>query len=112
MNKPEKKCKYCDGDIEIRNPTGNCDHLYYPENVNKSLKKPEKKTDKDIEPTIGTLTPINYGYNLACDDYEAFLPSEEEIMNLIFKNHNGNNCDNEPGWEWTLGKAISKRIKR
>jgi len=27
-----KKCKYCGGDIEIRNPTGKCDHLYYPEN--------------------------------------------------------------------------------
>jgi len=26
------KCKYCGGDIEIRNPTGHCDHLYYPEN--------------------------------------------------------------------------------
>lgn len=33
-----KKCEYCHGDIAIRNPTGKCDHLYYPENVNKKLK--------------------------------------------------------------------------
>jgi len=31
-------CEYCGGPIKIRNPKGNCDHLYYPENVNKSLK--------------------------------------------------------------------------
>lgn len=24
-------CKHCGGDIRIRNPKGNCDHLYYPE---------------------------------------------------------------------------------
>lgn len=25
-------CKHCKGDIRIRNPKGNCDHLHYPEN--------------------------------------------------------------------------------
>ena len=25
-------CQHCGGDKEIRNPKGNCDHLYYPEN--------------------------------------------------------------------------------
>ena len=25
------KCKHCGGDVEIRNPKGYCDHLYYPE---------------------------------------------------------------------------------
>lgn len=24
-------CAYCGGPIAIRNPTGNCDHLYFPE---------------------------------------------------------------------------------
>ena len=33
----ENVCRYCNGLIEIRNPTGNCDHLYFPENVNKNL---------------------------------------------------------------------------
>lgn len=27
-----KICLHCGGDIAIRNPTGNCDHLHYPEN--------------------------------------------------------------------------------
>ena len=25
------KCKHCKMDINIRNPSGYCDHLYYPE---------------------------------------------------------------------------------
>jgi hypothetical protein len=28
----ERKCPHCKGNILIRNPTGTCDHLYYPEN--------------------------------------------------------------------------------
>ncbi len=28
-------CPNCNGLIRIRNPTGKCDHLYYPENVPK-----------------------------------------------------------------------------
>jgi len=31
----EDVCPYCKGDKKIRNPTGKCDHLYYPENINK-----------------------------------------------------------------------------
>jgi hypothetical protein len=30
--KSKKKCKHCGYDISIRNPSGFCDHLYYPEN--------------------------------------------------------------------------------
>ena len=26
-------CKHCGGAIEVRNPTGKCDHLYWPENL-------------------------------------------------------------------------------
>lgn len=32
-------CKWCKRPIVIRNPTGKCDHLYYPENVNKNFRK-------------------------------------------------------------------------
>lgn len=35
INKP---CPHCGGDPKIANPTGNCDHIYYPEYVNKSIK--------------------------------------------------------------------------
>lgn len=27
----EPMCKHCGGPISIRNPTGNCDHLYFPD---------------------------------------------------------------------------------
>jgi hypothetical protein len=36
-------CKWCNGPIAVRNPTGKCDHLYYPENVNKEFKAQEEK---------------------------------------------------------------------
>lgn len=31
---PDKtqKCKHCGGDLKVMNPTGKCNHLYYPEN--------------------------------------------------------------------------------
>ncbi len=33
MNSKVKQCKSCGEDIAISNPTGECDHLYYPENI-------------------------------------------------------------------------------
>jgi len=39
----EDLCEYCGGLKKIRNPTGKCDHLYYPDNVNKSLHEIENK---------------------------------------------------------------------
>ena len=41
------KCEYCGEDKAIRNPTGKCDHLYYPDNVNKnhSLQQPLRKKE-------------------------------------------------------------------
>lgn len=38
------KCQYCGLDIAIRNPSGNCDHLHYPENANKNYSCPDCKT--------------------------------------------------------------------
>ena len=43
----KKSCKYCGGDIAIRNPTGKCDHLYYPENVNKSFQMVNEKGEPE-----------------------------------------------------------------
>ena len=34
-----EKCKNCGGNIAVRNPTGKCDHLYYPENLPKKIEK-------------------------------------------------------------------------
>ena len=27
----DRTCKYCGGSIDVRNPTGKCDHLYWPD---------------------------------------------------------------------------------
>jgi hypothetical protein len=29
---PKGTCGHCGGDISVRNPTGTCDHLQYPDN--------------------------------------------------------------------------------
>lgn len=50
----KEKCGYCKGDKTIRNPTGKCDHLYYPENVNKNLKP------QDIKPTKQAMFLMRY----------------------------------------------------
>ena len=33
-----KICKYCGGDIAIRNPTGKCDHLHWPDYIKEEAK--------------------------------------------------------------------------
>jgi len=35
----DKVCPVCGGDTAIRNPTGKCDHLYYPDNVKQEVKE-------------------------------------------------------------------------
>ncbi len=40
----ENICPKCHMDTSIRNPSGHCDHLYYPENV--SQKEPEEAWEK------------------------------------------------------------------
>ena len=32
-------CKHCGGAIEVRNPTGNCDHLYWPDMLTDEAKR-------------------------------------------------------------------------
>ena len=36
---PTKICKHCGGPIEIRNPTGQCDHLYWPDYLTDEAKR-------------------------------------------------------------------------
>ena len=50
----DKICPDCLGPIAIRNPSGHCDHLYYPEYKTKSSRvssEETKKYDKDIYKT-------------------------------------------------------------
>ena len=32
-------CKHCGGDIAVRNPTGDCDHLYWPDMLTDDAKR-------------------------------------------------------------------------
>ena len=48
------------------------------------MKKPEKKSIKEFD--VGFRIANCEGYNQACDDWEKFLPSEEEMENIILEN--------------------------
>lgn len=63
MTTPGKTpCKYCGGDIEIRNPTGLCDHLHYPENVNKNyVEGISHKVKNDCDYCGEPYTVCNHG---------------------------------------------------
>ena len=39
MPSDERLCKHCGGEVRIRNPTGKCDHLYWPENLTDEAKR-------------------------------------------------------------------------
>ncbi len=36
------KCKHCGGLISVRNPRGDCDHLYWPDNLTAEAKAANK----------------------------------------------------------------------
>lgn len=38
-NDQSNLCKFCGGRIDIRNPTGKCDHLYWPDNLTDEAKR-------------------------------------------------------------------------
>ena len=47
----ERLCRHCGGLIKIRNPTGCCDHLYYPENCDvcrQLFEKPEPEKENKL----------------------------------------------------------------
>lgn len=45
----KKLCKHCGMDIAIRNPSGYCDHLYYPENCDVYNEKIQTDKQKLVE---------------------------------------------------------------
>jgi len=51
-------CPDCGGPIAVRNPTGKCDHLYYPEYKNKKKVAPTREeTIQDVEDRLNSMTP-------------------------------------------------------
>lgn len=74
------------------------------------MKKPEKR-DGSSDLNIARVE----GYNLAIDDYEAFLPSEEEIKSLVIANTLKRNIESDKNQALVfkccgnIGKAIENR---
>ena len=62
------KCKNCGLDIRVRNPSGKCDHLYYPENL------PKK------QPKWPICSSTWYGYEPI---YISFTPTLKAIWQLL-----------------------------
>lgn|SRR3990167_4478396 len=48
----QKSCDHCGMDIAMRNPSGFCDHLYYPENCGVCHKKHGKPTYYSLEQAL------------------------------------------------------------
>ena len=85
--------------------------------VDREVKKPEKKDENSDEDfCLGK----EYGYNEACDEWEAFLPSEGEILikidevvcELIKQENKGLRDIHTAKTFKHIAKAISKRIRR
>lgn len=71
----ENICPDCGGDIRIRNPTGKCDHLYYPEYKKKEEEPPcsvaRKRLYEDFFPYIKKL-------HERCDDMKKAQDKDRE----------------------------------
>ena len=85
-------------------------------NERRTMKRPEKKEATPLTTFVGRKKI--FGYNLAYDDWEAFLPNINELTEIIAKYHvelgkrmvmdKGKNAKVSPSRE--LAKAISKRL--
>ncbi len=83
------------------------------------MNKPEKKKipkRKKYDSVIAVVMDLhkNIGYNQACDEYDKFLPSEEEIAEILGQCY----TTKENQWKQvdstlmkTIVSAISKRIR-
>lgn len=91
---PEWICQHCNGDIRLRNPTGKCDHLYYPESceICKDRLKPlpltvapaKTKTKNVVEPHLQRVEILaSYAGKIATGRYDNENPmfSLKEVWN-------------------------------
>ena len=58
---PEHKCPHCEMDKRIRNPSGYCDHLYYPEHCDicKQTFSAPRLVELDKEAVFKFLEEVN-----------------------------------------------------
>jgi len=80
-------CEHCGMDIEIINPSGYCNHLYYPDycEICKKREK-EKQTPKPIE-SAKEINKIEDGVRLTMDktNYEVTI-KDAETGEIIYQN--------------------------
>jgi hypothetical protein len=71
------KCPNCGGLISVRNPTGKCDHLYYPENVVK-INNDRNGEVEELAKFLGTLitTRVNFTHRGDCEIVADFIIAE------------------------------------
>ena len=71
------------------------------------MKKPERIYFRSGDSLQDKVRYDRIGYNRACDDWEKFLPSKEEIYKILAKHCN---TTFKKG-DLTLSEKISKRLR-
>jgi hypothetical protein len=89
------RCNYCKGDIRIRNPTGRCDHLYYPNHANPNYPKPRQDTGGFME----WQRKLNQ-----LEAYEGDKMAEQITHNKISKIKESEHIANEEAMRYILSK--------
>jgi hypothetical protein len=74
------KCPHCKMDIAKRNPSGFCDHLYYPDNCEECSSKVERKMTKRFEDYK------NKKFKVTKPEVEMLNDLADKIQNLELEN--------------------------
>ena len=80
-----KECEHCKMDIEIRNPSGFCDHLYYPENCKVCSRShlPDSKGWGDWESDLLELADLSFGSRFVGEHCSKFSDYETRMIKFI-----------------------------
>lgn len=84
----DNKCPHCKMDIAIRNPSGFCDHLYYPDYC-EVCKKREGKDEEDklikfMQEYLDNVKNV-WGCPICGHDHYATTPDEDAIREFLKK---------------------------
>ena len=80
--KKNEQCVSCGEDAAIRNPAGKCDHLYYPENINKNEQAEGWK--KDLKPIAAAWLSLCTAKQWAREEID-FDPLIKHVDDLLKK---------------------------
>lgn len=77
------KCNHCGGDIAVRNPSGYCDHLHYPENC-KVCSSPATAGEESWEIEFDRKFTPNSIYP---EEVKAWIRNLLEKQRLVWENN-------------------------